>query len=83
MTSKLKILPAALLLAFSLPVFAASCPKDMKKIDAALAANPSVSAADMARIKELRASGEQKHNSGNHSGSVDDLHQAMQLLDIE
>jgi len=48
MTSKLKILPAALLLAFSLPVFAASCPKDMKKIDAALAANPSVSAADMA-----------------------------------
>jgi hypothetical protein len=83
MTSKLKILPAALLLAFSLPVFAASCPKDMKKIDAALAANPSVSATDMARIKELRASGEQKHKSGNHSESVTDLHEAMKLLGIE
>ena len=83
MTHKFKILPAAMLLVFSLPAFAGSCPKDMKAIDAALAANPSVSAADMARIKELRASGEQLHKAGNHSQSVADLHEAMKLLGIE
>jgi len=77
-----RILPAALLLAFSLPVLASSCPKDMKKIDAALASNPSVSATDMARIQELRASGEANHKSGNHSQSVADLHEAMKLLGI-
>lgn len=75
-----RILPAALLLAFSLPVLAASCPKDMKTIDAALAGNPSVSASDMERIKELRASGEMHHKSGNHGQSVEDLHEAMKLL---
>ena len=34
-----------LLAVLSLPAFAASCPKDMKKVDAALADNPSLSAA--------------------------------------
>ena len=77
-----RALPAALLLAFSLPVLAASCPKDMKKIDAALANNPSVSASDMERIQELRASGEMHHKSGNHGQSVEDLHEAMKMLGI-
>ena len=76
-------LPAIMLLAFSLPVLAASCPKDMKSIDAALAANPSLSAVDMARVKELRASGEALHKSGKHADSVADLHEAMKLLGIE
>jgi hypothetical protein len=83
MTYKFKILATVLLLAFSLPALAGSCPRDMKTIDAALAANPSVSAADMDRIKQLRTSGEQQHKSGNHSQSVADLHQAMKLLGIE
>ncbi len=77
-----RILPAALLLAFSLPALASHCPKDMKKIDAALAGSPSVSAADMARIKELRASGEMNHKSGNHGQSVEDLHEAMKMLGL-
>jgi hypothetical protein len=83
MTNKYKIFPAILLLASSLPAFAGSCPKDMKKIDAALAANPSVPANDMARIKELRASGEELHKSGKHSESVANLHEAMNLLGVE
>lgn len=75
-----KILPAALLLTLSLSALAGSCPKEMKKIDAALAAGASVSASEMARIKELRASGESKHKSGKHADSVADLHEAMRLL---
>lgn len=75
-------LTGLLLLAFCVPAFAASCPKDMKEIDAALAANPSVSASDLARIKELRASGEQLHKSGKHAESVEDLHEAKRLLGL-
>ena len=75
-------LSIAALLAFSLPAFAASCPRDMKAIDAAMAAGTSLSDADMARVKELRASGEAKHKSGRHGESVQDLHQAMKLLGI-
>ena len=83
MTKCHKTLLASLLLTFSLSAFAGSCPRDMKKIDAALAAGPSVSAGDLLRIKELRASGESKHKSGQHADSVADLHQAMQLLGIQ
>ena len=83
MTNKLKLLAGILMLAISLPAFAGSCPKDMKKIDAALADNPSVSASDMSRIKELRASGEALHKAGKHADSVADLHEAMRLLGIE
>jgi hypothetical protein len=83
MKNKFKLLPGILLLAISLPVFASSCPKDMKKIDAALAGNPSVSGSDMSRIMELRASGERLHKSGQHADSVADLHEAMQLLGIQ
>lgn len=77
-----KILPGVLLLAISIPALAGSCPREMKKIDAALADNPSVSAVDMTRIKELRASGERLHKSGRHGDSVADLRQAMKLLGI-
>ena len=78
-----RLLSGLLLLALSLPAFAAHCPKDMKKIDAALAQNPALSAGDLATVRDLRASGEAKHKSGNHSGSIDDLHQAMQMLGLE
>ena len=77
-----KTLSVAVLLAFSLPAFAASCPRDMKAIDQALAAGTSLSDADLAQVKALRASGEAKHKSGQHGESVEDLHQAMKLLGI-
>jgi hypothetical protein len=78
-----KTIPVALLLALSLPAYAGSCPKDMKKVDAALAAGPSVSAEDLSQIKALRASGESKHKAGQHAESVADLHEAMRLLGIK
>ena len=78
-----KFLPLAALLVFSLPAIGASCPRDMKAIDDALAAGTSLSDADMARVKALRASGESKHKSGQHADSVADLHEAMKLLGIQ
>ena len=77
-----KSLPLALLLAVSLPAFAASCPKDMRAIDQALAAGTSISDADLERVRALRASGESKHKSAQHAASVADLHEAMDLLGI-
>lgn len=83
MKTKSRLLSGLLLLMFSLPAFAAHCPKDMKKIDAALAQSPALSASDLTTVKDLRASGEAKHKSGDHSGSINDLHQAMKMLGLE
>jgi hypothetical protein len=64
------------------PAFAFHCPADMAKIDAALAKNPQLSAADMAEVKKLRAEGEALHKAGKHQESVDTLAKAMKLLKI-
>jgi hypothetical protein len=64
------------------PAFAFHCPADMAKIDAALAKNPQLSAADMAEVKKLRANGEALHKAGKHQESVDTLAKAMKLLKI-
>ena len=82
MKAKASMLATAVLLAASLPAFAGSCPLDMKKIDAALADNPSISAADLERAKALRAEGEQLHKSGNHADSVARLREAEAILGI-
>ncbi len=62
--------------------FAGSCPRDMKKIDAALAKNPSISAMAMSEVAELRAKGEALHKAGDHKASVAALHAAEKLLGI-
>ena len=61
--------------------FAGSCPMDMKQVDAAMATS-SLSMADMAKVKELRAKGEMMHKSGDHTGSVEALNKAKALLKI-
>ncbi len=78
-----KGLAAMILTLFSLPVLAYHCPVDMKKIDAALGNNTSLSAENMSRVTALRASGEKQHKSGGHQDSVDDLAEAMKLLGIQ
>ncbi len=62
--------------------YAFHCPADMKKIDAALAKNPNLSAAQMAEVKKYRAEGETLHQAGKHQQSVDTLAKAMKLLGI-
>ncbi|MDX1514128.1 MAG: hypothetical protein R3174_10345 [Gammaproteobacteria bacterium] len=78
----LSTLALALALA-SAPALAAHCPKDMKKIDAALAANPSLDESQMKAVKELREAGEELHKSGKHTASVTVLAEAMRILGIQ
>ena len=68
---------------FALPAFAFHCPMDMKKIDAALAANPPLNQAQLAEVQKLRADGEAYHRAGDHAHSVEALGQAMQILRIQ
>ncbi len=63
-------------------VVAGECPADMKKIDAALAKNPSLDMAQMEKVKELRATGEELHKSGKHAESVKALREAMDILGV-
>ena len=67
-------------LAFSGSALAFHCPADMKKIDAALAANPKITAAQMTEVKKLRAEGETLHKAGKHQESVDTLGKASKIL---
>ena len=73
---------AALVVGAAAPALAASCPKSMKKIDAALAANPQLSAADMTQVTKLRSEGAAQHKAGSHKASIDTLGQALAILGI-
>ena len=79
-TMKTVLAAAALLVSAS--AFASQCPVDMKKIDAAMAGDPSLSASQMTSVNELRASGEANHKAGKHKESVDDLAKAKKILGI-
>jgi uncharacterized protein len=80
MKIRFALLTAALLASTS--AFAFHCPKDMAKIDAALAANPKLTDAQMAEVKKLRAEGEALHKEGKHQESIDTLAKAMKILNI-
>ena len=81
---KLSSIAVALSLALvSTGAFAFHCPKDMKAIDAALAKNPKLSAAQMSEVKKYRADGEASHKAGKHQDSVDTLAKAMGILGIK
>jgi hypothetical protein len=71
-------LAAALL---SAPLWASQCPADMAKIDAMLQSNPPSDPAVLAQVQELRAEGEELHNTGDHGQSVKVLGEALQLLE--
>jgi hypothetical protein len=75
------VLFSTLLLA-SASAFAFHCPKDMKKIDAAMSKKPALSEMQMAEVKKLRADGEAFHKAGKHQESVDTLAKAMKILGI-
>jgi len=79
---QLRSMVAAAALLASSTAFAFHCPADMKKIDEALAKNPSLSAEQMADVKKLRAEGEALHKAGKHQESVDTLAKAMKVLGV-
>ena len=64
------------------PAWAGHCPKDVKKIDAALA-SATLSAADLAMVVALRDKGDQAHGAGAHGDSLEALHEAMTKLGIK
>ncbi|MDF0602547.1 hypothetical protein P1J78_17550 [Psychromarinibacter sp. C21-152] len=72
---------AAVIAALAGPAFAFQCPQDMAAIDAALE-TADLSEEDMARVEELRATGEAEHAAGNHQASVDALAEAKAILGI-
>ncbi len=71
---------AALIAVASAPALAGTCPKIMKKVDAALAASPSLTSEQMTQVTELRAEGEVQHKAGSHADSVASLNKAMAIL---
>jgi len=77
------LLATAAVVLLSTPALAMHCPADMAKIDAALAANPQISAEQLAEVQALRAEGETYHKAGQHQESVDTLAKAMAILGIQ
>jgi hypothetical protein len=63
--------------------WAMQCPANMRQIDAALAANPQIAAADKAKVTELRNEGEKLHAAGQHQQSMDKLAEAKKILKIQ
>lgn len=80
MNLKTTVVAVTLALASS-AVFASSCPKHMKAIDAALP-NAKISVAQMAEVKKLRAEGETLHNEKKHKESMEALTKAEKILGI-
>ena len=77
---KRMLLAAAAVMMLAGPAFAASCPKEMKAIDEALAKDPSKATAE---VKKLRADGEQLHKDGKHAESVAALNKAKGMIGIK
>ncbi|MAS15300.1 MAG: hypothetical protein CMH69_18600 [Nitratireductor sp.] len=61
--------------------FAHSCPSLMSEIDQAMQ-TASLSESDSARVKELRAMGEEQHKAGDHDASMSSLEEAKALLGL-
>lgn len=79
---KLRSIIVAMALALaSGTVFASSCPKEMKAIDAALP-TAKLSETQMKEVKQLRADGEKLHKEGKHSESMAALGKAKKMLGI-
>lgn len=75
------ILLAAALAFSSGAVWAGSCPKHMKAIDAALS-KAKLSDSQMSEVKKLRAEGEKLHKAGQHKESMEALTKAEKILGI-
>ena len=70
---------AVALALLAMPAFAGQCPRDMKKVDAALD-KTKVTGANLAKAISLRAKGGKLHKSGRHRESVAALASAMKAL---
>ncbi len=74
------LLALAMLALLAGPAFASQCPADIAKIDAALAANPGMLAAQRKPVVTLRDMGERLHKAGKHTEAVESLGHAKEML---
>lgn len=65
---------------FASTALAMHCPQDMARIDAILESDPPADEEVLARVRELRAEGEDLHEAGRHAESVAVLGEALELL---
>jgi hypothetical protein len=80
MKARIALLVGALFFAGSALAF--HCPMEMKKIDDAMAKNPTLTAEQKADVAKYRAEGEALHKAGKHQESVDTLAKAEKILGI-
>jgi hypothetical protein len=73
---------AAIAMLMSSPAWANQCLADMAAIDAAMAAHPKLSAAQMESVTKERHEGEVQHNAGKHDESVATLAKAKATLGL-
>lgn len=74
---------ALLLALLAAPAMASHCPTIMSDIDELLNDDAVVSAldgSDLDQVRELRAEGEELHESGSHEKSVETLNEALDIL---
>lgn len=76
---KKQMCAAVLALSLGSAAWAHGCPGEMKAIDARLPA-AKLADAQMAKVKELRARGEQLHKDGKHGESMAALAEAKKIL---
>jgi len=81
---KISSIVAGLTLALvSSTAFAFTCPKHMKAIDAEMAKNPKLTAAQTDDVKKYRAEGETFHKAGKHADALEALGKAEKILGIK
>jgi hypothetical protein len=80
----MKKMTLAIVVAFlvATPAFAASCPREMAKIDDALK-TATLSDSDKRKVQDLRKKGEDEHKAGKHADSVKTLGEAKAILNIQ
>ncbi len=76
------VLATALAVVFASPALAGHCPKDVKRIDAALAKKSTLTAEQIDKVKALRDKGMRLHGAGRHGDSLGALHEAMRMLGV-
>ena len=82
MIKKLFVVAAAAAL-FSTPALASHCPTVVAAASEALASNISLCADQKAEVQSLIDQGTKQHADGDHSGSIETLQKAQQMLSAD
>ncbi|WP_218143454.1 hypothetical protein [Nitrosomonas nitrosa] len=55
----------------------------MRKIDEAMAKKPAITQSQEIEVRKLRTEGEALHKKGKHKESIEALHKALEILDVQ